>query len=291
MHEQRGSAKGGAAHAATGGCDGDITFVLFTYNEEKRIGRAVRNFLGRGTVLVVDNESTDRTREIAERLGCEVMTNKNMGWVEDEVTTARVKAAVRTPWIYWGFADEMVGAETLAAIQAAARSGRYDIVNLARKHYYYGEFCDGAFCDRMNRIFKKDAIDFTGNSIHRFGRVAEGAKTLELPLQHFVHHFISNTAKTYLHTMDRYTDQECAEERPVPGILRLVLASAKLIVLNSRIRGGSKARVSSSYLVAQMLYYRWLSAMKLYEKASKLDRKMIEAKNDLHRDRILGRLG
>lgn len=79
-----------------------ITFVLFMFNEEARIERAVRNFLPYGRVLVVDNHSTDRTVEIAKSLGADVLLHKNQGWVEDEHTTSVVKSVVQTPWLYWG---------------------------------------------------------------------------------------------------------------------------------------------------------------------------------------------
>jgi len=268
----------------------EITFVLFSFNEEKRIERAIKNFMGFGRVLIVDNESTDGTVVIAKSYGCEILINKNPGWVEDEVTTARVKAAVGTNWIYWGFADEMVDKNTLEAIVAAVRSGGYDIVNIARKNYYYGEFCNDLFVDRMNRIFRKDSIDFSGNLLHHFGTVVAGSKILELPLKYFVHHFISNTAKSYLHVIDRYTDMESHEARVMPSIARLCASSVKMVVSNLFLRKGYKTGIPSIFLVCNMVFYRWFAAMKLYEQRCLLNRDAIEEKNDAIRDRILASL-
>ena len=122
-----------------------ITFVVFTYNEEQRIEWVIKNFSGWGPVLVVDSFSEDRTVEIAKSYGCEVLLHKNHGWVEDNETVTKVKAAVKTAWIYWAFADEMVDESTLAAILKAARSGKFRIVNIIRKNYYYGKFCHNAY--------------------------------------------------------------------------------------------------------------------------------------------------
>ena len=85
----------------------DITFVVFTFNEALRLPGVIKNFRKYGRILVVDNFSTDETVAIARAAGCEVLMNKNAGWVEDFETTEKVKAAVQTPWIYWAFADEM----------------------------------------------------------------------------------------------------------------------------------------------------------------------------------------
>jgi glycosyltransferase involved in cell wall biosynthesis len=264
-----------------------ITFVIFTFNEEKRVERVIENFIKSGRVLIVDNESTDQTLEIARRHGCDILTNRNAGWVEDEATAARVREHVQTPWIYWGFADEMVDRGTLEIILRKVHEDKYDIINIARKNYYYGQFCRDVGVDRMNRIFRKDAIDFAGNKLHGFGRPASGSRILKLPRGYFVHHFISNTSKSYLSVMDRYSDMESAESRLPPSSLRLLSSTLKLVVLNLVVRRGYLARAPGLFLMCNLAYYRWLSAMKAYEHKHRLDRENIEKKNDDVRDLIL----
>jgi glycosyltransferase involved in cell wall biosynthesis len=46
----------------------NITFVIFAFNEEKRIAYSIRNFINYGEVVVIDNFSSDRTVEISEGL-------------------------------------------------------------------------------------------------------------------------------------------------------------------------------------------------------------------------------
>ena len=53
-----------------------ITAIMPAYNEEARIGKVVREakrFVDE--VLVIDDNSTDRTAYIAERAGAKVITN------------------------------------------------------------------------------------------------------------------------------------------------------------------------------------------------------------------------
>jgi len=266
-----------------------ITFVVFTFNEEARIEWAIRNFQAWGRVLVVDNYSTDRTVEIAKSYGCDVLLNKNQGWVEDLTTTDRVKATVQTEWIYWGFADELVEAHTLNAILDAVECGKYSIVNIARKNYYYGKFCHDAFADRMNRIFKKGAIDFSKNTIHHFGSVTVPETDICYldKKKYYVHHFNSYTSKTYLRTMDRYTDTQAIEaaktEKPLSSALNVAILfakSMKIFVLNYWIRGGYKAGPAGLLIVLQMVYYRWLLSMKIHEVQNGLSAEEIEHLND-----------
>lgn len=268
-------------------CD-KITFVIFTYNEEARIERAVRNFRSRGRVLVVDNLSGDRTRELAAGLGAEVLEHRNPGWVEDEMTVSVVKAAVKTPWIYWGYSDEIVDRATMNAMLEAVEGGGCDIVNIARKNYYYGVFLHEAYLNTMNRVFKKDAIDFSGNTIHNFGRVTVHEQAIRRldPAKYFVHHFISNTAKSYVRTLDGYTDIEAAHVH-YKAPWKMLLSMAKSYFLNYFVAGGRKAGRPGFYLGMAMVYYQLLLEMKVYERELGLTTATIEERNNRQRDLLL----
>jgi len=267
-----------------------ITFVIFTYNEEKRLSRVLENFAHVGPLLIVDNESTDGTLEIARRYGASILINKNEGWVEDEKTVERVKKAVQTEWIYWAFADELIGHDTIDAIRRAISENKYDIINIARKNYYYGRFCHNAFADRMNRIFKPHAIDFSGNVIHSFGRTTVPIDRIKmLPDRYFVHHFISNVAKSYILTMDRYTDLHAA---PIlsKSPLRLIGSSLKLAFIQFFKNGGWKAGRAGAFLTANCAFYNWMLSMKSFELRHNIDRAEIERINDKTRDEILSEI-
>jgi len=268
-----------------------ITFVIFTCNEELRVERAVRNFVNAGRVLVVDNYSADRTRELAERHGATVLLHKNAGWVEDEHTVSVVKAAVQTPWIYWAFADEMLDCRTLIALIDAVESQTCSVVSIVRKNYYYGAFCHDAATGPTNRAFRKEAIDFTGNEIHHFGKptVPEAQIRHLNPSEHLIHHFISNTAKTYLRSMDAYTDIEAQKAAPISA-LKMMVRITRIFLNNYLLRGGHKAGLPGLYLVIQSMYYEALVNMKRYEVAHQLAFDTIESVNNAMRDRILADL-
>jgi glycosyltransferase involved in cell wall biosynthesis len=265
-----------------------ITFVIFTYNEEARIERAIKNFSGVAKVLVVDNMSSDRTVELATAAGATILPHKNPGWVEDEDTVAVVKAAVTTPWIYWAYADEMIDAPTLAAVIKAVEEKEFEIIRMARKNYYYGAFCHDAYASPMNRAFKLHAIDFTGNTIHNFGRaVVPESSILDLDSKkYFVHHFISNNAKTYLRTIDSYTDIQ-APKTPPKGVGGLVFRTVKSFLVNYLVRGGFRAGLPGLFMGFQMAYYEVLLNMKAYEIDKRLTSVEIESKNNKVRDALL----
>ena len=54
-----------------------LSVVILTKNEELRISDCVKSVLGWvDEVIVVDDELTDRTREVAQKLGAKVFTCK-----------------------------------------------------------------------------------------------------------------------------------------------------------------------------------------------------------------------
>lgn len=266
-----------------------ITFVIFTYNEAQRIERVVRNLRASGPVLVVDNHSTDDTVARAEALGARILLHRNPGWVEDEGTALVVKTAVETPWIYWGYADEMLSQETLDHILSVARAGDFDIISIARDNYFYGTYCHQAFAGgRLPRLFKKQSIDFSNNIIHRFGKImVPDTRVYYADRQRFfVHHFISNTAQAYLRSYDRYTAVESQHGDP-PHPLQLILRSLKTFIGNYFFRGGYKAGREGFYFSMQMIYFDWLLAMKRFERQNGYSAEEIERINNIHRDFIL----
>ncbi len=265
-----------------------ITFVVFTFNEEARVERAIWNFGQSGRVLVVDNYSTDRTEEIALAAGAEVIKHKNPGWVEDEYTASVVKDAVKTPWIYWGFADEMISRSAMSAMLHAIESDTYSIVSLVRKNYYYGEFLYDAYASPQNRAFRKEAIDFTGNTIHKFGTATvPESRIFRLDSKAFwIHHFISNTAKSNLNSMNRYTDIEVERINAVSST-RMIIYLIRSLFGNLLLKGGYKAGSAGLLYIMQMAFYNVVLAVKSYEKTHQLSTSSIEERNNIIRDGLL----
>lgn len=60
----------------------DVTFLLPAFNEEPSIGKLItqiKDLYPNSHVIVIDNNSTDRTVQIAENLGAEVISEKKQG--------------------------------------------------------------------------------------------------------------------------------------------------------------------------------------------------------------------
>lgn len=82
-----------------------ISAVIITFNEEENIADAIKSLVWADEVLVVDSESTDRTRAIAESLNAKVLTKRWEGFSQQKQFA--VDSAAHD-WIFSLDADERV---------------------------------------------------------------------------------------------------------------------------------------------------------------------------------------
>lgn len=267
-----------------------ITFVVFTYNEADRIERVIRNFKNFGKILIADNNSTDATQEIARRHGCDIfLRREEYVFVENQKLVNQLYDVIDTEWIYWAFADEMLDEKTLMEIQSVVKGDQYDIITMDRKNYFYGNFCYDLYHARTYKVFKKYALDFTENEIHGMGRATVSPnKVYDLPDKFFIHHFISNTAESYLNVINRYTNSELASKYKVKtSLLYFILLCGRIILRDLFNSKAYKTGFSSVALTQLMIFYALVKNMKHYEAEHNLTTRKIEEKNNERRDKIL----
>ena len=271
----------------------NITFVIFTYNEEKRIERVIKNLKDYGTVLIADNKSTDRTLEIAMQYNCEIfIREKEYVFVENQELLDLIYPFIKTDWLCFSFADEMIDVHTLQKIAYIINKNKYEIINLYVKNYYYGLFFHEAFAPRINKIFKKRAIDFTDNIIHHFGRVVvDDSLIYKMPSQYFIHQFKSDTIESDLHKINKYTNKENEFSYNQKNIFfNIFLNPIKLFFFNYLFKKGYKAGiVGFNFALIQILYYI-IKYMKVIEKKAELSAEAIEVKNNEIKDAILEKI-
>ena len=150
----------------------NITFVIFTYNEEKRIEYVIRNFIPYGDVVIMDDSSTDRTKDIVERLGARYVIRPKLknSIVENPEMFAFVKGYVKTNWIYWGFADTLAPKSLLEKMARIADEDKMKQVLIPLYTYLWGNTEHYALKAHIPMLFHMDFVDFTGNHIHGMGK-------------------------------------------------------------------------------------------------------------------------
>jgi len=85
-----------------------ISAVIIAFNEEEKIANAVKSVSWADEVLLIDSESTDKTREIAESFGAKVIVQKWLGFSKQKQFAVD---SAKYDWIFSLDADEKVSAE------------------------------------------------------------------------------------------------------------------------------------------------------------------------------------
>src|SRR5690242_4305731 len=115
-----------------------ISAAIVTLNEERNIARAIESLRPVAEVVVVDSGSTDRTREIAERLGARVIEEKWRGYAAQKNFAAE---CATHDWILSLDADESLSEHLEAEILALTQQGpRFDAYSMPRLAQYLGRW-------------------------------------------------------------------------------------------------------------------------------------------------------
>jgi len=250
----------------------NITFLIFTFNEEKRIEYPVKNFLPYGDVLLLDNLSTDKTGEIAKKLGARVSRFRRDGksFVERPEIVNRIYKDVKTDWIFWGMADEMVAKTCLELYKKIASENKYKVVVQKKKTLLFDENSEFLPCDITINFFRKDSIDFRNNKIHQTGRFADHVKPSEIlylsPIDEYsVYHFSNYITENLIRNFNIYTSEQAKNISFKNLEIRIVIEPI-ITFFTHYIWGGAIWRGIKGVIVSlQYTYYSFIVLTKAYE--------------------------
>lgn len=168
-----------------------LSVIVLTKNSENTIADCIESLQGFGDeVIVVDSESTDRTIQIAERLGARIIKHAFQNFA-DQRNFAIKKS--KGKWVLFIDSDEQATEEfkkEVAAILEShdVRSG-VDGYFVKRKTFYYGK--DWGMVDRVQRFFyKKNFIEWYG-VLHETPKIKGEFGIIESPILHYTHNDIS----------------------------------------------------------------------------------------------------
>ena len=178
-----------------------ISATIITLNEERNLARAIESLRCADEILVVDSGSTDRTVEIAQKLGARVLESEWPGYANQKNFAAE-KAF--HDWILSLDADESVSEALEAEIWKLKKSGaEFDAYTMPRLAQYLGRWIrhSGWYPDRKIRLYDRRKAKWEGAYVHESLRVDGKIGRLEGNLLHFTCASLSE----HLRTMDRYT--------------------------------------------------------------------------------------
>jgi hypothetical protein len=133
-----------------------VTGVIIVRNQERSIGAAVSSLSWCERVVVFDQQSEDRTAEVARAAGADVRSTEVTG-TADPARRAALEA-VGADWVFLLDGDELVPGPLAHAIAAAAARPDVGGVRCPRRNYLFGQWARGAgwWPDHQLRAFRPD---------------------------------------------------------------------------------------------------------------------------------------
>lgn len=237
-----------------------ISACVISFNEADRIEDCVRSLAFCDEILVVDSDSSDATREIAESAGADVRVNAPFPGHREQKQIAVDLA--RHDWVLCLDADERVTDELRLEIEAARDAG-FDAVGyeMPRRNHYLGRVVKrGLFWpDRKLRLFDRRHGRWAGTNPHDRVELADGVRPERL--RGAIEHLSYRDFRHHLATIDSFTRIAAraarAEGRRASWIDLLVRPPAvfvKSLVLKRGFLDGWRG-----FLIAAMAFrYDWL---------------------------------
>lgn len=185
-----------------------LTVLILTRNEESCIARAIGSVGFADEILVLDSESTDRTREIATTLGARVEVQSFLGWGRQH---RRGATLAKHDWILWLDADEIVTPELARSIRLVMRTGANprDGFVVQRQDEFLGQLMPDMRrrAKRLNfvRLFNRKCSDWNAEQLVHEEVEVPGRRIM---MEGMLLHWRNYTVDAQLLTLNRNADLE-----------------------------------------------------------------------------------
>ncbi len=191
----------------------DIAIIIPTFNEEVNLPHALDSVINRAKqVFVIDSESTDSTREIAENRGASVVVRPWLGYAAQK-NWALDNLPIETQWVFILDADESITPELWAELADLASKPTCDSsiagYYINRLTYFMGKpihHC-GFFPSYNLRFFKRGLARYEDRLVHEH-MVVQGPTSR---LKHVMLHEDRRGLEHFVAKHNRYSTLEARE--------------------------------------------------------------------------------
>jgi len=180
-----------------------LSAVLITRNEAHNIVRCLRSLKGLcDDIVIVDAESTDATRALAEAEGARVVVRP---WTDYCEQKNFANALALHPWILSLDADEALSGPLRTALQQVAATGFSGAYRVKRLTNYCGYWVrhGGWYPDSKVRLFHRDHARWEGSHVHETLALATGTSIHDLPGD--LLHYSYPTLASHHERIERYS--------------------------------------------------------------------------------------
>lgn len=163
-----------------------ISAIVIAKNEETMIADCLDSLTFCDEIILIDNDSSDRTPEIADKMGAKVLKFKS-----DNFSSLRnygLKNA-NSEWIVYVDSDERVSSELRSNIKDQilnSKKNNISVFKIKRKNFYFGNH-EWPYVENLERLFRKDSLVKWQGIIHETPLVDGELGEVDGYLLHYTH--------------------------------------------------------------------------------------------------------
>lgn len=230
-----------------------ISVVINTYNASQHLARVLNSVKGFDEIVVCDMESTDDTREIAERYGCKVVIFPKGNCVSAEPARTFAIQSASCKWILVIDADELVTPQL--------KDYLYDYIShddaaeglwIPRKNYFMGQFMHCFYPDYLLRFFIKEGTTWPPY-VHTFPEVKGRKDKIPAKRQELAFiHLANDPIRGRIDKTNLYTESEVEKKKDKNyGVMALLwrpfFRFFKAYILKGGIRDGKAGFICACF--------------------------------------------
>lgn len=179
--------------------DTKLSVIILTRNEEKNIKDCIQSVSFADEILVIDDGSTDKTVEIAQKMGAKVY-NRHLDNFAAQRNFGMSKA--KGEWIFFIDADERVPHELQEEIKEKIALDSHTYYKIPRKNHIFGKYLAHTdwYPDYQHRLFRNGGAKWE-RSVHEQLRTGDTGEVLTRDLLHdnysSINHFVTKNFGNY----------------------------------------------------------------------------------------------
>lgn len=239
-----------------------ISAVVLAKNEQDNIYRCINSLKFCNEIIVVDDNSTDLTRQIAEENGAKIYVHA----LNDDFAAQRNFALdkVLNKWILFVDADEIVSPELAEEIKSAILSKDTVGYYIKRVDYFKGKRMN--FGETGSKYLLRLARHGAGKwsrKVHEKWKVSG----LTLKLKHPLFHYPHPTIKSFIDEIELYSNLHAIannSERKKSNLIKIVFIPLFKFIDNWIIKGGFLDGNRGIVFALMMSFHSYLSWSKLW---------------------------
>ncbi len=246
-----------------------ISAVIIAFNEEDKIADALKSVDWADEIIVVDSESTDRTREISEKFGAKVLIKKWEGFSKQKQFA--VDSAAHD-WIFSLDADERVSDELKKKILQFKNLPESDLANgyrVPRLSFYMNRPIrhGGWYPDWQLRFFNRRKGKWKDVLIHESVEMNSNSRTEKLRGD-ILHYSVEDVSHHHRMIGERYAPLAAAqmfERGKRASVLKILTAGTTAFLQTYILKGGFLDGLAGFAIARFAAHHAFLKYLLLWE--------------------------